>query len=79
MTRVVHVASRQDPTLVLTIRMIEFLREIAAGRKAHETAKAFGIAEDTVYERAADLRRRFGAHNDVELVRLAIRHGFIEP
>ena len=33
MTHYVHVASRQDPNLVLTDRMVEILREIAAGRK----------------------------------------------
>jgi DNA-binding CsgD family transcriptional regulator len=59
--------------------MVEILREIAASRKAQETAKALGIAVDTVYEHAADIRRRLGARNDADLVRLALYHGFIDP
>jgi DNA-binding CsgD family transcriptional regulator len=78
MTQHVHVASRQDPNLLLTGRMVEILRQIAAGGKASEISKALGIAVDTVYKHAADMRRRLGARNDADLVRLAIYHGFID-
>ena len=78
MTQYVHVASRQDPNLALKGRMVEILQLIAAGRKASEISKALGIAVDTVYEHATDMRRRLGARNDAELVRLAIYHGFVD-
>ena len=37
-----------------------------------------GIEVDTVYEHTNNVRRLLQAHNGPELVRLAIRHGFID-
>lgn len=69
--------SRLDPTLMLSDRKIEILRHLAAGHRVRETAEALGIRTDTVYEHAGGIRRRLGAHNTPELVRIGIRHGFI--
>jgi len=69
--------SRCDPSLRLTAHNIEILAQLSRGKKANEIALSLGIVTDTVYEQIGRARRRLGAHNIPELVRLAIKHGFI--
>jgi DNA-binding CsgD family transcriptional regulator len=71
--------SRLDPTLVLTNRKVEILRHLAAGRGIQEIAKTLGISVETVYEHVEIVRRRLGAHSNPELIRIALRHGFLPP
>jgi DNA-binding NarL/FixJ family response regulator len=47
MTEHGHVASIRDPKLVLTDRMVEILRQIAAGIKARDISKRLGIVVDS--------------------------------
>jgi DNA-binding NarL/FixJ family response regulator len=75
--RVGHVASRLDSSLTLTDRKIGILSHLASGLTISEIAAVLNISPDTVYEHIAAARVRLGARSNPELIRLALRHGFL--
>jgi len=74
-----YVLSRLDPRLRITSHAGDILFLVSRGSKAREVGSALGITCDTVYEEIESLRKRLGARNMADLIRLAIRHGFVAP
>jgi len=73
-----HVCSKTDPKLILTARSVELVYHISRGKSAREISGELGISPNTVYEHVTAVRLKLKAHNIPDLVRLSIRHGFIE-
>jgi DNA-binding CsgD family transcriptional regulator len=69
--------SRLDPAIVLTERKVQILRHLASGQSVQEISKGLGISAETVYEHIEATRRRLTAHSNPELIRIALRHGFV--
>jgi len=67
------------PTLIdaLTPRELQFMRKLALGMGAREIAEDLGVSVKTADSHRANLLRKLGARNNVELARLALRHGLI--
>jgi DNA-binding NarL/FixJ family response regulator len=63
----------------LSSREREVLRLIAGGFSAKEVASQLHISTKTVEAHRTSLMRKVGARKATELVRLAVRHGLIEP
>jgi DNA-binding CsgD family transcriptional regulator len=74
-----HSSSRCDPSVRLSAHTVDIVREFSRGKRAVEVAGLLGITADTVYELTDRARQQLGARNMAELIRLAIRHGFIDP
>ena len=66
----------QEP---LTVREREVLKLIAEAHTNREIGEALHLAEKTVESHRANLLRKLGMRDRVELVRYAIRRGLIEP
>ena len=64
---------------VLTAREREVLTAIAHGYSKKEIATRLTVSERTVNTHAENLMRKLDVHGRVELTRLAIREGLIEP
>ena len=62
----------------VTRRGIRILQDLAHGLRVREIADRAGIKPDTVYEQIDNLRRRFGARTNAELVRLAVMKSVIK-
>ncbi len=67
-----------DPFSHLSGREREVLRLIAEGLSAKEIAALLKISTKTVEAHRTSLMRKLGARKATELVRYAVRHGFIE-
>ena len=67
-----------DPFSHLSGREREVLRLIAEGLSAKEIAALLKISTKTVEAHRTSLKRKLGARKATELVRYAVRHGFIE-
>jgi DNA-binding NarL/FixJ family response regulator len=73
-----RVRSKLDPALLLTVHQIEILTGLATGSRGGEISARLGIRIDTIYEEIENLRHRFGARSNPQLIRLAIAHGFVD-
>jgi len=63
----------------LTKREREVWRQIAQGHAVREIANLFQLAESTVDSHKSRLMKKLDVHKSVDLVRLAIRYGIIDP
>ena len=67
------------PVEPLTLREREVLKLIAEAHTNREIGEVLHLAEKTVESHRANLLRKLGMRDRVELVRYAIRRGLIEP
>jgi DNA-binding NarL/FixJ family response regulator len=67
------------PAEPLTLREREVLKLIAEAHTNREIGEVLHLAEKTVESHRANLLRKLGMRDRVELVRYAIRRGLIEP
>ena len=63
----------------MTSHQREILRLFADGLSAKEIARALDISPRTVESHKYQIMESLGAHSSAELIRLAIRHGIVEP
>jgi two-component system response regulator NreC len=70
--------SVQSRTASLSAREIEVLRYIAQGLAKKEIAEIMHLSVKTVENHSANLMKRLGIHDRVELARFAIREGLVE-
>jgi len=63
----------------LTPHQREILRMLADGLSAKEIARKLDISSRTVESHKYQIMESLGAHSSAELIRLAIRHGVVEP
>ncbi|MCC6196136.1 MAG: response regulator transcription factor [Burkholderiales bacterium] len=63
----------------LTSHQREILRMLADGLSAKEIAKKLDISSRTVESHKYQIMDALGAQSSAELIRLAIRHGLVEP
>lgn len=63
----------------LTPHQREILRMLADGLSAKEVAKKLDISSRTVESHKYQIMESLGAQSSAELIRLAIRHGIVEP
>ena len=73
------VASTGERIALLTPHQREIVRMLADGLSAKEIAKQLAISSRTVESQKYQLMESLGAGNNAELIRLAIRHGIVEP
>jgi DNA-binding NarL/FixJ family response regulator len=64
---------------LLTLHQREILRMFAEGFSAKEIAKKLDISSRTVESHKYQIMESLGAQSGAELIRLAIRHGIVEP
>ena len=64
---------------LLTSHQREILRMFAEGLSAKEIAKKLDISSRTVESHKYQIMESLGAQSSAELIRLAIRHGIVEP
>lgn len=64
---------------LLTLHQRDILRMFAEGLSAKEIARKLDISSRTVESHKYQIMESLGAQSSAELVRLAIRHGIIEP
>ena len=64
---------------LLTSHQREILRMFAEGLSAKEIAKELDISSRTVESHKYQIMESLGAQSSAELIRLAIRHGIVEP
>jgi DNA-binding NarL/FixJ family response regulator len=69
----------ESRTRLLTERELEMLAYIARGLSKKEIARTVGISVKTVEQHSAHLMEKLAIHDRVELTRLAIREGLVEP
>lgn len=62
---------------LLTPRMLDFLRAVAAGLTRTETARLLFVEEASVNQRLRMIRRRLGARNSAHLVAIAYEKGLL--
>ena len=70
------VSSEKQP---LSRRELQVLRLTAAGLTPQETAAELGLSYHTVRNHMANMRRKLGQHNKLDLVRTAHDLGLIQP
>jgi two-component system response regulator NreC len=71
-------ARRQSRAATLTPRELEILRYIARGMAQKEVARTMHVSVPTVRTHTANLMKKLGIHDRVELTRFAIREGLAE-
>jgi len=64
---------------LLTSHQREILRMFAEGLSAKEVAKELDISSRTVESHKYQIMESLGAQSSAELIRLAIRHGIVDP
>ena len=64
---------------LLTARQREMVRMLADGLTAKEIARKLGVSSRTVESQKYQIMESLGAQSSAELIRLAIRHGIVEP
>jgi DNA-binding NarL/FixJ family response regulator len=69
----------EGPSLPLTPRELEIVKLIAEAFTNAQIADMLHLSEKTVESHRANVLRKLGMRDRVELVRYAIRHGLIEP
>jgi DNA-binding NarL/FixJ family response regulator len=73
-----HLGQATDLTR-LTGREVEILRLVAAGRSNREIGEQLALSVRTVERHRSAIMSKLGFHNKVELLRYAIRHGWVDP
>lgn len=68
-----------DRVTALTQHQREILRLLADGLSAKEVAKRLDISPRTVESHKYQIMESLGAASSAELVRIAVRHGIVEP
>jgi len=63
----------------LSAHQIEILRMLADGLSAKEIARKLDLSPRTVESHKYNMMESLGAQSSAELIRLAIRHGIVEP
>lgn len=66
-----------EPAFVLTQRELDVLRLLARGAGTPEMARELGIAGTTVRNHVQHLLEKLGAHNRLQAVSVAHRHGLV--
>jgi len=61
----------------LTVRELEVLQHIVAGKSNREIATELGLSANTVSVHRANIMDRLGIHKTAELVVYAIRNGLV--
>ncbi len=69
----------RDDHDALTVRELDVLRLIAAGRSSKQIALRLGIARSTVSTHVSTILLKLGASNRTEAAVIAVRDGIIEP
>jgi DNA-binding NarL/FixJ family response regulator len=69
----------QGPTIPLTTREEEVVKLIAEAHTNAEIASLLHLSEKTVESHRANVLRKLGMRDRVQLVRYAIRRGLVEP
>jgi two-component system, NarL family, nitrate/nitrite response regulator NarL len=73
-------ANRALPTLAtLTPRQRHVLSLLALGLEPRQIAARMGVSPNTVRTHMQRLYRRLGAHRRLDVLRIAARHGLIDP
>lgn len=72
-------AGAGDRIAALTPHQREILRMLADGLSAKEIGKKLDISSRTVESHKYQIMESLGAQSSAELIRLAIRHGLVEP
>jgi DNA-binding NarL/FixJ family response regulator len=67
-----------DPLARLTARERSILRLIVEGRTNRATAACLSVSEKTVEKHRANLMRKLGVHNAIELMFAALKMGMVE-
>jgi two-component system invasion response regulator UvrY len=67
----------QSPFDDLTQREVQIMKMVALGRNVHDISKRLCLSSKTVSTYRYRLFDKLGVANDVELTRLAIRHGIV--
>lgn len=80
MARRIELAPESEQPLVetLTRRELEVLGQLARGASIDEIAESLTISVLTARNHAANIARKLGAHNRLETVLLAMRHGLVQ-
>lgn len=60
-----------DPSLLLTVREREVLRQLGAGAANKQIARALGVSVRTVETHRLNLQRKLGIRGQTELIRYA--------
>ena len=68
-----------NPLKHLSAREIQVLKLVVEGHTSKEVARALGVLPSSVDTYRSRLMRKLGVNDVPALVRLAIRHGLIEP
>lgn len=63
----------------LSVRELEIVRLIMDGRKIGAIAKTLHLSEKTIANNVSRIKKKLVAENTVELVRLALQAGIINP
>lgn len=66
-----------QPLANLTLRELQILRLLAAGKTNRETAQSLGLSRKTVSTHRTLILAKLGLRNNVELARFAIEHGLL--
>ncbi|MER6616670.1 response regulator [Streptomyces xantholiticus] len=69
----------ETPDQILTVREEEVLKLVAEGQSSKDIAETLVISVKTVQRHRANLLRKLGLRDRLELTRYAIRAGLIEP
>jgi DNA-binding NarL/FixJ family response regulator len=69
----------EAPDQILTVREEEVLKLVAEGQSSKDIAETLVISVKTVQRHRANLLRKLGLRDRLELTRYAIRAGLIEP
>ena len=72
-------AGGAHPTLGLSLREFEVFRLIASGRSHTEIAALLNLSVKTVANNHSTIREKLGITSDIELLRLAVSCGVVEP
>lgn len=72
-----YVTNADGPVETLTRRELEFARGLSIGVTTSELAGALNIGLKTAETHRANVLRKLGVRNNVELARLALRHGLV--
>jgi two-component system, NarL family, invasion response regulator UvrY len=72
-----YLTSRVSPSMRLTPRQLQVLRQLAEGLSYKEIGKAMSLSENTIDVYMRRIRQILGGHNGVDLIRLGVRYGFL--
>ncbi|MCY1649201.1 response regulator transcription factor [Caulobacter sp. SL161] len=61
----------------LTRRELEFVRRLAVGASTSEIAEELGLSSKTADTHRANVLRKLGLRNNVDVARLALQHGLV--